>query len=463
MKTPRFICFALALACFAAVLLPAEAQVILNPNTIRGTIRFSNVNPDVLTLLNEPGNEGMKFAAVSASSLPPAPAINASTEAVPAATRTSTPYEITVDSDAAGIAYGVTPSIIMLDGAEYYYFATRNSEPVVAGGPPVTLDFEECVGVVTVRFVDAAGAPVAVDSGQIIASGYQYQRNPISPGSTEARIYLLGGQAHPLAITVNRGTDFYLDRLTFALNTDVKVNCDEFSTVDMVIPDPGDLGKITGQVDMLGEFELTVDGRDDLNYPDSTGVIAQYGPFQNQRWAALKGTHFTVPSSGAYELPNIAATTLDPASPGYVLYTQMYFRTGRQVESFRSPALGSGANAALQVSPARAWIWAICWSSIPATCVARSFCKGRLKARTASHSCAACCTRGITMTTTMACRIISGPTGSSAAASAWKASIGWPPGRASRRPSAMRLRISPGISTRPTAPTRANTKSCSEA
>ena len=351
MKKHRFIQCALALACFGTVLLPAEAQVILNPNTIRGTIRFSNANPDVLALLNAPGEEGMKFAAVGASSLPPAPTISASTASSPADARTSTSYEITVDSDAAGIAYGVTPSINMLDGAEAYYFATRNSAPVVAGGPPVTLDFEECVGVVTVRFVDAAGAPVAVEGGQIIASGYQFHRSSITAGSTEARIYVLGGQTHPLIITVNRGTDFYVDRLTFSLSTEVKVGCDEFATVDMVLPDTGDLGRITGQVDMLGEFELTIDGRDDLNYPDTTGVIANFGPFQNQRWAALKGTHFTVPSSGAYVLPNVAATTLDPASPGYAVYAQMYFRTGRQVQSFRSPALGQGANAALKVEP----------------------------------------------------------------------------------------------------------------
>ena len=64
------------------------------------------------------------------------------------------------------------------------------------------------------RFVDAGGAPVAVDGGQIIAAGYSFYRSSIPAGATQSRIYLRGGETHPLQITVNRGTDFYTDRLT---------------------------------------------------------------------------------------------------------------------------------------------------------------------------------------------------------------------------------------------------------
>ncbi len=160
-----------------------------------------------------------------------------------------------------------------------------------------------------------------------------------------------GGTSEDLNLTGYRGTDFYTDRLTFFLRTNITVACDELATVDMVIPDTGDLGQITGEVDLLGEFELTVDGRDDLNFPDSTAVIANYGPFGNQRWAAGPGLDFRLPSSGGYLLPNVAPSTLDPASPGYALYAQMYIRSGRQIQSFRSPALGSGANPAVTVLP----------------------------------------------------------------------------------------------------------------
>lgn len=353
MKTSRCFQFVLALACFGIVTHSTRAQVILNPNTIQGTVRFANTNPAILDLLNPPGDEGMNYVYSYASSLPPAPAMSSGTDSLPTTSRTSTVYQITVDSDAAGIAYVVSPRIALLNSQQYYYFNAQTSAVVVAEGPPVTLDFAECLGVVDVNFVNANGAAVAVDGGEITAydplTGNYAQRYSMPTGSTHARIYVRGGQSNLLSITINRGTNFYSDRLTFSTSTNVGVICDEFTSVAMVIPEAGDLGQIIGEVNLLGEFELTVDGRDDIGYPDSTGVIARYGPFANQRWAALPGAHFTTPSSGAYVLSNLVASTLDPASPGYMVYAQMYFRTNRDVAAFTTPALGSGANPALPV------------------------------------------------------------------------------------------------------------------
>lgn len=91
----------------------ARGQATFTNNTISGTIRFSNVNPIILGLLNAPNDEGMSNLYVSASSLPPE-SRTASTDFLPTASRTSTTYQITVDSDSAGIRYQVTPRIIML-------------------------------------------------------------------------------------------------------------------------------------------------------------------------------------------------------------------------------------------------------------------------------------------------------------------------------------------------------------
>ena len=66
-----------ALGCFIAGLVPVRGQVILNPNTISGTVRFSNVNAAILNLLKSPGNEGMSNVVVLANSIPPAPPIAA--------------------------------------------------------------------------------------------------------------------------------------------------------------------------------------------------------------------------------------------------------------------------------------------------------------------------------------------------------------------------------------------------
>lgn len=319
-----------------------------NPG-IRGTLRFSNANPDILALLNSPGNEGMASYFITAASRPPAAPVTATTPEVPATGRVSSPYQITVAGSAAGIAYAISPRVSLANGAESYYFNSRTSALVMASGPPVTLDFTECLSVVTVRFVNSTGAPTPVDGGQILVSGATTRRFVIAPGSTQARMYLRGDTIEPLNITVNRGSDPYRDRLTFVLNTNVQTVCDAFRTLDMLVPEAGALGRIEGQVDMVGEGEHAIDGSDASNLPDSTGIIAFNGPFQNQRWTAVSGIPATGPSSGAFVLSNVAPSTLSTPPAGYAVYAQMYFRTNRSIEYFRTPALGSGSNAAVFV------------------------------------------------------------------------------------------------------------------
>jgi hypothetical protein len=192
-----------------------------------------------------------------------------------------------------------------------------------------------------------------VDGGQILVNGSATRRSTIPAGSTEARIYLRGGATHALRITVNRGSDPYVDRLAFVLQTNVAVTCDALATVTMVVPEPDALGRLEGTVDMVGEFELPVNGSDAASLPDSTGIIAFNGPDQNQRWTALPGTLFTKPSSGSFVLDNLVPTAADSGSGGYGLYAQMYFRTNHAVEYFRSPALGVGSNPPVTIAASR--------------------------------------------------------------------------------------------------------------
>ena len=158
MTTNHFIRYLLGLLACATTTL---AQVDLVPNTIQGTVRFNNANPAILDLLNPPDNEGMSNLYVYAYSLPPENR-SASSDFLNAATRTETSYELKVDSDAIGIAYVVTPRLSMLDQKETYYFVPATSDPVVALLPGATVDFTECLGVVTVHFVDSGGLPLAV-------------------------------------------------------------------------------------------------------------------------------------------------------------------------------------------------------------------------------------------------------------------------------------------------------------
>ena len=344
-----------ALGCFIAGLVPVRGQVILNPNTISGTVRFSNVNAAILNLLKPPGNEGMSNVVVLANSIPPAPPIAAYSDALPATNRTVNSYQLTVDSANPGIAYLVAPYIVMQGDQYIYWFNPKTSAPVVIGITPPPLDFTECVGVVTVQFVTSGGASVPVDGGKILAyslpdNNGSGERSEIPAGSTQQRIYLRSGVTNHLDITVHRGTNFYTDRIETYLGTNVLVTCDTFTNVKMVIPTSGTLATIVGNVDLVGEFELTVAENPLYDYPDYTTIIANYGPFSNQRWGALPGVNFTTPSSGAYTLSNVVPSTLDPSSVGYAVNAQMVIRTNRMIQIFQTPALGQGANPALPVT-----------------------------------------------------------------------------------------------------------------
>jgi hypothetical protein len=339
----------------AACPLARSQSVELVPNTIAGTVRFSNTNPAILGLLNPPNNEGMSNLYVYAYSPPPQNRIAAS-DFIPADSRTQATYELTVDSDAAGIEYIVTPRVSMLGQNQTYYFGSGTSAPVVAFMPGATLNFTECLGVMTVRFVNSGGAPLAVDSGNIIAnevspSAEMGRVHTIASGATEQKIYLRGGANVQLIVTVSRGTSTFTDRIQYVALTNVTVGCDQLATVNITVPNAGALGRATGTVDMLGEFELTVDGYDAGDYTDYTGVSARFGPFGNIRYGAVPGMNLTTPSSGTFVLSNLVPSTVDPASHGYLVGAEMYVRTNRDIQYFRTPALGAGSNPPLVVTP----------------------------------------------------------------------------------------------------------------
>src|SRR5689334_578404 len=128
-RTGRFL--AGLLSWVTALVTTASAQVELVPNLIQGTVRFSNVNPAVLALLNPPANGGMSNLYLYAASVPPA-ARSAASDYLPTDTRTETAYQLDVDSDALGIAYSVYPRASVLGESQTYYFRSATSDPVVA-------------------------------------------------------------------------------------------------------------------------------------------------------------------------------------------------------------------------------------------------------------------------------------------------------------------------------------------
>ena len=413
-----------------------------------------------------PGNEGLTNLYVRADSLPPAPAFSASSDSLPATGRLSTGYRLTVDSSTPGIVYSVTPIATLNFGHQNYYFNTLTSAPVVIGAVPPALNFSECVGMVTLHFVTDAGVPVPLAGGRIVATdpvtaaytGYQYD---IAAGSTEQHFYLRGGATHVLDITVNRGTDFYADRIEHYVRTNVTVTCDGFTSVNIVIPDADILERVTGKVNVLGEFLASVSGRTDLNNPDYTGVIANSGPFANRRWAVLPGVNFTSSSSGAFVLSNVVPSTLDPASSGYAVFAQMVMRTNRAVQILSTPALGWGANPPMTVTPGQTVDLGNLFTIQPGFLGRHIQLKG--PAEDAGHP---SLFRGLMHPVTMIWTATAFPTGSAPMAStgpasaqpAWTASPQGPPTRRRMVPATA---ISMGHSIRRTAPLKATTSWCS--
>lgn len=330
--------------------LSATAQVPVNPQTIQGTVRFLNLDPLVLAVLGS-GGQGMTNLSIFASGLPPAPALT-SFATQPALRRTNSPYQITVESDPVGYSYQVAIRAGMADGTGIYWFNPRTSPPVTPTGGPVSVNVAECAGIVNVRFVNALGQPVAVSGGSVSAyhlpdsspSSPQAQRTQIPPGSTNILLVVRGDQDSTIDTTLQFGASTATDRLQFRSRTNRLVLCDTMETVTVVVPTTGVLGRINGNVDVLREFELTVEGSDVLDYADYTGVIAENGPFHNKRFASVPGVNFTTPSSGPFSLNNLLPDSAEPGSDGHSVYAQAFFRTNHRFSLLRTPALGAGSN-----------------------------------------------------------------------------------------------------------------------
>ncbi len=307
-----------------------EAQAVPDPNEIFGTIEFSNTNPEILGILAEPLN-GFVTTRVIARSVGVSPLVE-STFTGPSEMPTHTSYELTVEAG-SGISYEMWAEMSLDSEDETYYFR-RVISPVVERppAPGVEVDLSECVGILDIRWETAAGSPVAVDGGSISvweelppsSMRVQARRQSIRMGSTHEYLTVRGdGSQLLLSVFFEIGTDPFSDRITFLHESFVEVDCDEIIEVAAVVPaESSSLGKIVGQVDVLGEEELRTS--------DLTQIQAWAGPFQNRRYDTIEAT----PSSGSFELENLVPSDATSPPAGYIVSGRMGLRTGPQHEIF---------------------------------------------------------------------------------------------------------------------------------
>ena len=308
-----------------------QAQVISDPNQIVGTIKWTNdpAGP-VYPFLTAAG-----FSTANINAMPLTAGPIASTTVFPANQGDITmPYVITVQAgDPPGIPYHLSVGMSLVTG-DNYFFQSVTTDPVLKEpAPDVTTNFCECAGLVKVQFCDTNGNPVTVGRGDInayILPGGELQAD----GSTFAnvsggRLIVRGGNTFrveaSISATITTGTSDFLNRFTitytYTTNYTNFVSCDQIVTNKFIVPPPpdgigtngGDLGKIIGRVDMLGEFEH-------WNNFGHTLVQANGGPYGNYRYDTIEprvspvacpplvGT-LTDNSAGAFCLTNLLPST----------------------------------------------------------------------------------------------------------------------------------------------------------
>jgi len=289
---------------------PGHAQVIAHPNQIRGTYRLVNENPEIVSLLQAEGRMG--DMPVSAQSQPPAPQLRAASKGTGVGPQEAV-YEITVESGEPGIIYEVTVNPRVTGTScprQKALSAPVEPEPA----PDVLLDFEDCVGVVHVTLVDRDGDPVIPEEAYVSGGGStRFER-----GTNEAwHITCERDLDLYLVLYYRTGTDPLHDTLRYRYTIhlgSVHVACDQLVEFPVVVcfgdGDPDDLGRIIGDVDVLGVDEIpTPDG---TWYRAAKTAIQSRGPFGNERWDVLQRD----PSSGAYELENLVPSyASDPPVP----------------------------------------------------------------------------------------------------------------------------------------------------
>jgi hypothetical protein len=131
------------------------------------------------------------------------------------------------------------------------------------------------------------------------------------------------GADYEVSIYYDFGTDPYSNKVRGLCKEVVAVSCDEIVKMTCMLPPPGELGAIVGNIDMLGEEETP-----------TSFVRAEWGPLRNSRWDLLQD-----PPSGPFALENLVVSAVEDPAQGYTVWGDIGFRTGYRAEQFRTPWL----------------------------------------------------------------------------------------------------------------------------
>lgn len=320
---------------------------------IQGEVRFNNKTPAILERLQAPIGEGMSSLSVRATGLPPDISLTAQVSPTTPG-RIANSYQLTVQAGtnaATAIAYGIQAIIGLKSDRELFYTRTVETPPLVDTPVALSLDLIECVGLLRLQFVDTQGTSLTIDGGNgLVYAGNELRGQVFSlaAGSSESFLVVPAGLELSLNFLFQRGADPYHDQLQHTFTLVTNVPCDTLLTVPVVLRDATSLGRITGVVDMEGEFELSTGPSPVSDLRGRTAVIAT-GPVGNRRLDLIAGDNQLVPASGVVELENLLPSEAVVPAELWRVQAQLHFGRGRLFEWFISPALGEGQNPGIAV------------------------------------------------------------------------------------------------------------------
>ncbi|MDC0743040.1 hypothetical protein [Polyangium mundeleinium] len=309
----------------------AFADVVLEPNVIKGQARFSNTNPSVVALLQQ---LGMSSAQVSAGNSSPS-GYTSNTNAL-VGTPLSRSFELSAESGAGGpggVTYTMGATGFLYAAAWYpasgqYWFQPVPGvvlQPLAQQPAGTTADIVDCIGLVHVRWgLDPqCNTPFTIGSGSILTS---FSASNFM-NTSEHYILQRGDASESKPLSITTGNDPTQNTITFSVQLDLHPKCDDIQEIciDMsaYLDGGGALGSLKGPFDVLGEVE-----------EDKTFINAFNGPSGNQRYGYFSPPEMPVAAPATWwTLPNMV--------PGdYEGYAQGLVRTGRLATHLTTPRMG---------------------------------------------------------------------------------------------------------------------------
>jgi len=324
-----------------------SGPVVLSPNVIKGTVRFANVNPEILSILER---EGMDTLLVRARSTV---GYSSVTEHLVPENNLGGSYQLSAEANGGvgQVTYSLEAVAWVNRGARSgspglgdgnYGFGLRSVtlRPVEVQPEGVTQNFSETVGVVRIRFgTDTSCAtPAPILTARVNTHRGFTNLNGARRFSNYSMGYYLmpGGETLTAKIEITTGTREDLDTITFVRQVEFHAGPDEIQDVCIPIPqgDGGSLGAIVTPFQVMGH-EIV---------PRASSIWARSRQ-GTLRYTLLTGTTGPEqPSSTWPRLPNLVPDD-------YVLWTKGLLGWGDRQIKYSTNGSGPAASGYTAVLP----------------------------------------------------------------------------------------------------------------